>query len=92
MQLQQDRSSRFTWSGLNWPMRATVTDHPDIPCPCTMHPGAVEAMGHLRNARACLERLAIDDVSLTRGPDFPHFEAATRSIQGALLALDACEV
>jgi len=71
-------------------MQTTVSHRPDIECPCTMHPTAVEAMDHLRSARACLERLARGVRSPDFGADFPHLEDATRSIHGALTALDAC--
>lgn len=71
-------------------MQSTLSLGPDVACTCTMHPTAVEAMDHLRRARACLERLAVEEASPALGPDFPHFEDATRSIHGALLALDAC--
>ena len=71
-------------------MQSTLSHRPDIGCPCTMHPTAVEAMDHLRSARACLERLALGEASANLGADFPHLEDATRSIHGALMALDAC--
>ena len=71
-------------------MQSTLSHRPDIECACTMHPTAVEAMDHLRSARACLERLALGETSPNLGADFPHLEDATRSIHGALMALDAC--
>jgi len=71
-------------------MHSTLTHPPGTGLPCTVHPTAVEAVDHLRRARACLERLSLGGLSPDPGADFPHLEAATRSIHGALLSLDAC--
>ena len=71
-------------------MPSTLTHRPVIGRRTTAHPTAAEAVDHLRRARACLERLALDGPSPDRVADFPHLEDATRSIHGALTALDAC--